>query len=75
MTPGVGLDDATRPPKSRRPAPCLPWPYPAGVARRLPRGSWHGPQPSHPWCLQMRHRVHNALGQEAKWLPPVELLG
>ena len=75
MTPGVGLGDAMRPPKSPRPAPCLPWPYPADVARQLPGGSWHGPQPSHPWCLQMQHRVHNSLGQAAKLLPPVELLG
>ena len=75
MTPGVGLGDAARPPKSPRPALCLLQPYPANVARQLPEGSWHGPQPSHPWCPRMQHQVHNSLGQAAKLLPPVELLG
>ena len=59
MTPGVGLDDAARSPKSRRPVPHLPQPYPAGVARWLPGGSWPGPLPSHPWCLRMQHQGHN----------------
>ena len=75
MTPGEGLGGATRPPKSLRPSLCLPWPYPADVARQLPGGSWHGPQPSHPWCLRMQRRVHNSLGEAAKVLPPPELWG
>ena len=57
MTPGGGPAGAARPPKSLRPTPHLPWPYPADVARQLPGGFWHGPQPSLPWCLQMQHRV------------------
>ena len=74
MTPGVGLGDAVRPPKSPKQVPCLPWPYPADVARQLPGRSWHGPQPSHPWYPRMWCRVHNSLGQAAKLLPPGELL-
>ena len=75
MTPGGGPASAMRTPKSLRPSPHLLQPYPADVARQLPGGSWHGPQPSHPWCLQMQRRVHNSLGEAAKLLPHLELLG
>ena len=75
MTPRAGLGDAVRPPKSWRPSPCLTWPYQADVARQLLGGPWHGPRPSHLWCLRTQRPVHNSLGEAAKVPPPVELLG
>ena len=72
---GKGLGCAVRHPESLRPSHLLLQTYQADVAMQLLRGSWHGPKPSHPWCLQMRHRVHNPLWEAAKLLPPPEVMG